>query len=114
MSERIFVLGAGRAGLGLARALRASGADVVGVHGRHNAGGPDRITTGELPRGLQGADVVLIAVRDAQIDDAVRELDAAGLAPGTVVLHASGSAEPATLDELRARGFPCGTFHPLL
>jgi len=114
VSERIFVLGAGRAGLGLARALRASGADVVGVHGRYNAGGRDRITTGELPRGLQGADVVLIAVRDAQIDDAVRELDAAGLAPGTAVLHASGSAEPATLDELRARGFPCGTFHPLL
>lgn len=114
MSERVFILGAGRAGLGLARALRASGVDVVGLHGRRNAGGPDGITTGVIPHGLNGANVVLIAVRDAQIDDAVRELEGAGLAPGTVVLHASGSAEPATLDELRSHGVPCGTFHPLL
>ncbi|HEX6965819.1 MAG TPA: Rossmann-like and DUF2520 domain-containing protein [Gemmatimonadaceae bacterium] len=114
MSEHVFILGAGRVGLGLARALRASGADVVGVHGRHDAGGPDGITTGAIPRGVLGANVVLIAVRDAQIDEAVHELDAAGLAPDTVVLHASGSAEPASFEGLRARGIACGTFHPLL
>jgi len=114
VSERIFILGAGRAGLGLARALRASGADVVGVHGRHNPGGPDGVTTGALPPSLRDATVVIIAVRDGQIDDAVRELDAAGLAAHAVVLHASGSAEPRALDVLRAHGHPCGTFHPLL
>src|SRR6185312_883253 len=47
--------------------------------------------------------VVLVAVRDAQIDDALRELLEAPLAPDAVVLHASGSAEPAMLDQVRAR-----------
>jgi len=114
VSERIFILGAGRAGLGLARALRVSGAEVVGVHGRHNPGGPDGVTTGALPRPVHEATVVIIAVRDGQIDDAVRELDAAALATHAVVLHASGSAEPRALEMLRAHGHPCGTFHPLL
>jgi predicted short-subunit dehydrogenase-like oxidoreductase (DUF2520 family) len=114
VSARIFVLGAGRAGLGLTRALRASGADVIGVHGRHDAGGPDGITTGALPDTIHGATVVLVTVRDAQLDDALRELAGAGLEPETVVLHASGSATPGELETLRSRGHPCGTFHPLL
>ncbi|HEX5435988.1 MAG TPA: DUF2520 domain-containing protein [Gemmatimonadaceae bacterium] len=114
MSERIFIQGAGRAGLGLARALRASGADVAGVHGRHNPGGLDGVTTGALPAALREAGVVLVAVRDAQIDEAVAELVAAGLMPGAVVLHLSGSAQPESFGTLRERGNPCGTFHPLL
>jgi predicted short-subunit dehydrogenase-like oxidoreductase (DUF2520 family) len=114
VSERIFILGAGRAGLGLARALRASGVDVVGVHGRHNAGGPDGITIGPFPPALRHASVVIVAVRDAQIGEAALELAAADLAADTVVLHASGSAPASALDALRALGHPCGTFHPLL
>lgn len=114
MSERVFVLGAGRAGLGLARALRTSGVEVVGVHGRHERGGPDAVSTGPLPSTLGQASVVLVTVRDAQIDGALRELESAPLAPAAVILHASGSAEPAGLDALRAAGHPGGTFHPLV
>jgi predicted short-subunit dehydrogenase-like oxidoreductase (DUF2520 family) len=114
VSERIFVLGAGRAGLGLTRALRASGVEVIGVHGRHDAGGPDRITTGALPDTIRHATAVIVAVRDAQLDDALRELAGAALKPEMVVLHASGSATPRELEMLRSRGHPCGTFHPLL
>lgn len=114
MSARVFVLGAGRAGTGLARALRASGVPVVGVHGRHGAGGPDGVTVGALPESLAAASVVLVTVRDAQLDEALAELAAAPLGPGAVVLHASGSADPAGLTALRARGHACGTFHPLL
>ncbi len=120
MSEHVFVLGAGRAGLGLARALRASGTDVVGVHGRAGgsarlAGRDDRVSTGAIPRqALARADTVLVTVRDAQMDEALRELASAKPSPGTVVLHASGSAEPEALRELRASGHPCGTFHPLV
>lgn len=120
MSAHVFVLGAGRAGLGLARALRASGVTIAGVHGR--AGGSarlalpdDRVSTGRIPdQALATADTVLVTVRDAQMDEALRELAAAAPPRGAVVLHASGSAEPEALRDLRTRGHPAGTFHPLV
>jgi predicted short-subunit dehydrogenase-like oxidoreductase (DUF2520 family) len=121
MTHAVFVMGAGRAGLGLARALRASGVAVIGLHGRAGGSGSalscaeDAVSTGVIPReSLARATTVLVTVRDAQMDEALRELAAAAPAPGTVILHASGSAEPATLADLRGRGFPCGTFHPLV
>jgi predicted short-subunit dehydrogenase-like oxidoreductase (DUF2520 family) len=110
---RVFVLGAGRAGRGLSRALRASGVAVVGVHGRRLPGGEDGVTVGTIPTTLADAEVALVTVRDEQLDAALAELRAAPLASGAVVLHASGSAEPG-FDALRADGHPCGTFHPLL
>ena len=112
--EPIFVMGAGRAGVGLARAFRAVGVEVAGLHGHHAAGGPDGVSAGALPSSLGRAAVILVTVRDAQIDGALRELLAAGLAPGAVVLHASGSAEPAALEEVRGAGHGAGTFHPLV
>ncbi|HEU4563809.1 MAG TPA: Rossmann-like and DUF2520 domain-containing protein [Gemmatimonadaceae bacterium] len=112
--RRVFVLGAGRAGRGLTRALRASGVEVVGLHGRRDPGGADGVTVGALPPALARADVVLVAVRDEQLESALAELLAAPLTPDAVVLHASGSAEPAMLDAARASGHPAGTFHPLL
>ena len=114
MSDRVFILGAGRAGQGLARALRASGVTVVGLHGRTAATGYPPITAGAIPRTLAEADAVLVAVRDAQLETALRELIAAGLKAGAVVLHVSGSAPDALLAPLRAAGHPSGTFHPLL
>jgi len=114
VSERVFVLGAGRAGTGLTRAFRMSGVAVVGLHGRHVHEGPDPVTAGTIPATIATATVVLVAVRDAQIDDALRELLEAPLAPDAVVLHASGSAEPAMLDQVRAHGHAAGTFHPLV
>jgi len=114
VSERVFVLGAGRAGTGLTRAFRMSGVPVVGLHGRHVHEGPDPVTAGTIPATIATATVVLVAVRDAQIDDALRELLEAPLAPDAVVLHASGSAEPAMLDQVRAHGHAAGTFHPLV
>lgn len=112
--EPIFVMGAGRAGVALARAFRAAGAEVSGVHGRRETGGPDQITVGPLPEALRGAAVILVTVRDSQIDAALGELLSASLAPGSVVLHASGGAEPAMLEAVREAGHPAGTFHPLV
>jgi predicted short-subunit dehydrogenase-like oxidoreductase (DUF2520 family) len=114
MTEQVFILGAGRAGLGLARALRASGVRVVGVHGRRNPGGPDGVTVGPLPPSVGDATVTLVTVRDAELEGAIGELARAALAPGSVVLHASGSSDPAGLALLRERGHPAGTFHPLV
>jgi predicted short-subunit dehydrogenase-like oxidoreductase (DUF2520 family) len=84
------------------------------VHGRHEANGPDEVSVGALPASLAAAAVVLVTVRDAQLDEALRELLSAEMAPGAVVVHASGSAEPGALEELRAAGHPAGTFHPLV
>jgi predicted short-subunit dehydrogenase-like oxidoreductase (DUF2520 family) len=119
VTTRVFILGAGRAGRGLSRALRASGIEVVGLHGtRAEPGDParggDAVTAGPLPDTLAGADVVLVTVRDDQLDAALDQLTAARLGEATVVLHASGATEPPALDRLRARGRAGGTFHPLV
>jgi predicted short-subunit dehydrogenase-like oxidoreductase (DUF2520 family) len=111
-TARVFVIGAGKAGRALAHAMRVGGVDVVGLHGRR----PDHgITAGPWPATLALASVVLVTVRDAELEDVLRDLlSAAALGRGAVVLHASGTAEPAALEALRAEGHPCGTFHPLL
>ena len=111
MTPRVFVVGAGRAGRALAHAMRVSGVDVVGLHGRREAEG---ITWGDWPASHGIASVVLVTVRDAELDGVLRDLDAAALGASAVVLHASGYAEPPALDLLRAHGHEGGTFHPLL
>ena len=111
--DRIFIFGAGRAGRGLARALRDGGIHITGLHGRH-ADAAQGITAGAPPASLGSATCVLVTVRDAQLDGALATLAKASLAPGSVVLHASGSADPRGLVELRKAGHPCGTFHPLV
>ncbi len=130
MTVRVFILGAGRVGRGLAGALRASGVEVVGLHGRHPEPG---ITTGALPTAVDTADVVIVAVRDAQLEDALQEIGATARAADSVegrartrpdargahvgrptILHVSGSATPDALTGLRARGYAAGTFHPLV
>ena len=111
----VFVLGAGRAGRSLARALVVAGVDVVGVHGRqsdHAAIPP--VTGGPLPKSLGAATIVLVTVRDAQLGDALRQLAGAPLRPGVVILHASGSTDPAEASALRTLGHPVGTLHPLV
>jgi predicted short-subunit dehydrogenase-like oxidoreductase (DUF2520 family) len=113
MTDRVFILGAGRAGRGLARALRAGGVQIAGLHGRH-ASAAEGITTGHPPESLGSASCVLVTVRDAQLDGALATLATASLASRAVVLHASGSADPGGLTTLRAAGHACGTFHPLV
>ncbi|MDF1505174.1 DUF2520 domain-containing protein, partial [Roseisolibacter sp. H3M3-2] len=120
-APRVFVLGAGRAGLGVSHAVAAAGGTLPGIHGRRPlpADAPlPSVTAGALPARLGGATVVLVAVQDraldvalAQVADAVR---AGALADGGAVLQASGSAEPGGFAALRALGVACGTFHPLV
>lgn len=130
MSERVFIIGAGNVGRGLARAFRASGVEVVALHGRK----PSDFATssGEIPDSIRDSNVVIVAVREPQIAGVVSNLAGVAepglrawpaatsrsesgplLARGTVVLHTSGIAEARTLDILRKEGFSCGTFHPL-
>jgi predicted short-subunit dehydrogenase-like oxidoreductase (DUF2520 family) len=116
MSERVFIIGPGHVGRGLFRVFRASGVDVVGLHGRRPSG--VATSTGALPKELASANVILVSVRDPQLDEAIDEVIAASLdgrvARGTVILHTSAIAEPAGLRTLNDSGFPGGTFHPLV
>jgi predicted short-subunit dehydrogenase-like oxidoreductase (DUF2520 family) len=116
VSERLFIIGPGHVGRGLIRAFRASDVEVVGLHGKRPSG--VATSSGALPAEMAGANVVIVCVRDPQIDEAMEELMAAaksGLVQrGTVILHTSAIAEPDGLRALSAAGFPGGTFHPLV
>jgi predicted short-subunit dehydrogenase-like oxidoreductase (DUF2520 family) len=117
VSERVFIIGAGRVGQGLARAFRLSGVEVVGLHGRRPS--DSATSSGPLPYALADANVVILAVRDEQIDAAADDLvtGRAGkslLENAAVVLHTSGTAEPPSFASLAERGLSGGTFHPLV
>lgn len=116
MSERVFIIGPGHVGRGLSRAFRTSGVRLIGLHGKRASGFAS--STGLLPSDISSANVIIVAVRDSQLDAAIDELiDAEAkrqLAPGTVILHTSAIAEPAGLETLRGKGFAAGTFHPLV
>lgn len=116
MSERVFIIGPGHVGRGLFRAFRASGVEVVGLHGKR----PSGVTTssGEIPKDAAQANVVILCVRDNQLDDTIKEVAAAArdgrIARGSVILHTSAIAEPTGLVALSSAGYPGGTFHPLV
>jgi predicted short-subunit dehydrogenase-like oxidoreductase (DUF2520 family) len=116
VSERVFIIGPGHVGRGLSRAFRASGVEIVGLHGKRPSGVAS--STGVLPKEMGSANVIIIAVRDPQLDETIEEVIAASrdgrLARGSVVLHTSAIAEPAGLATLGESGFPGGTFHPLV
>jgi predicted short-subunit dehydrogenase-like oxidoreductase (DUF2520 family) len=116
VSEREFIVGPGHVGRGLVRAFRASGVEVVGLHGKRPSG--VATSSGALPEEISRANVVIVCVRDPQLDEAIEELIAAtrsGLVErGTVILHTSAIAEPEMLGALSDAGYPGGTFHPLV
>ena len=116
MTERVFIIGPGHVGRGLFRAFRASGVDVVGMHGKRPSG--VATSTGFIPADAARANVVIVCVRDPQLDETIDEVSVAAndgrIARGTVILHTSAIAEPAGLSALSLAGFPGGTFHPLV
>ena len=89
---------------------------MLGLHGtRAEASGDDGpVSAGAIPSVIREADTVLVTVQDARLERALDELAGAPLAQHAVVLHASGSSDPAALGRLREDGHPCGTFHPLV
>ena len=103
-------------GRGLSRAFAASGTRVIGLHGRRPS--PVATSHGAIPDSIAEANVVIVSVRDPQIDGVMNEILTAArtgrMERGTVVLHTSAIAEPAALSELADLGFPGGTFHPLI
>jgi predicted short-subunit dehydrogenase-like oxidoreductase (DUF2520 family) len=119
VSERVLIVGAGQVGRGLFRAFRASGIDVLGLHGRKASAWTT--SSGALPFTISDANTIVVAVRDNQIDDAIVELlnenqrgGRGRISSGTVVVHTSGGAEPEMIPRLSEFGLSGGTFHPLV
>jgi predicted short-subunit dehydrogenase-like oxidoreductase (DUF2520 family) len=114
---RVGIVGPGRAGLGLALALRRARVPLVGVHGRRPKAMPPglALTVGPVPPWMADVDVVLLAVGDDALAPLVAELVAGGaIRPGLVVLHLSGARTSEVLTPLAERGAAIGSMHPLM
>jgi len=113
--EPVVLVGAGRAGRALSSALRVAGVSYALVDRERivDASGDRRSI--DRADAVAEAALVLVAVRDGQLDVALDELRTRdGLCTNTVVLQVSGSAEPAARERIMALGVHYGTFHPLL
>lgn len=114
MPPTVAVIGAGRMGQGLVRALHSAGWRVT-LYARH----PDRVPagpvapTGDLRAAAAGAALVLIAVPDDAIPDAAGALRAAVPAAGQVVLHLSGTRDRTALSVLEGWAAGLGSFWPI-
>jgi predicted short-subunit dehydrogenase-like oxidoreductase (DUF2520 family) len=113
--ERVAVVGAGRVGLSLARALIRSGRPVE-VLSRRAIELPVPLppaTTG-WDAAITAADLLLIAVPDDALKGVAERLAAGGAVTGRhIVLHTSGLHDRSVLGSLEASGAGLGSWHPL-
>lgn len=99
----VHVQGAGKVGRGLAKALRARGAKVSLRAARE--GLPARIV----------ADVIVLAVRDKELEPLAKELAASGLVPRRAVcVHVAGSRDAELLAALRPVCAGVAQMHPMI
>jgi predicted short-subunit dehydrogenase-like oxidoreductase (DUF2520 family) len=117
------VVGAGRAGLALARRLSRRGYALTGIVARRRASAARasrlagrRVGTLDLAAAVAPARVVLVCVPDAEIPR-VAETLAALASPGVagrIVLHTCGALSAEALEPARRAGAATGSFHPLV
>lgn len=114
------LIGAGRLGASLARALPRRLFDVTAVYDRNPAAarlcrrrlGRGRIVSSSA-RAATLADLILICVPDAAVAAVARELAAAPLDwKGKIVLHTSGALSSRELAPLKQAGADVGSVHP--
>ncbi|MBT8396138.1 MAG: DUF2520 domain-containing protein [Gemmatimonadetes bacterium] len=122
MSERLLVIGPGRAGLSLGYALwRAGGLDSLTFCGRRPDPPPHPLFIdgiAEYVFGLRqpepGSTAVLLAVPDEILPEITLALASQGDAPpGCAAFHLSGALGTDPLAPLLERGYSVGTLHPL-
>jgi predicted short-subunit dehydrogenase-like oxidoreductase (DUF2520 family) len=101
---RVSILGKGKVGSALARELRARGAHVTLRAARKG-----------VPRGPIGTDLLVLAVRDGQLDALVRDLLARrSIDRRTAVVHCSGALGPEPLAPLRSVASGVAQMHPMI
>jgi predicted short-subunit dehydrogenase-like oxidoreductase (DUF2520 family) len=121
-SRSAVIVGAGRLGAALARALDACGYEVRALvsrkaaHARRAArrAGVETLAlgVGELER-LPAAGLLFITTPDDVIEEMAGRLAAQPALKSRVALHASGARSSELLAPLRGRGFGVGSMHPL-
>jgi predicted short-subunit dehydrogenase-like oxidoreductase (DUF2520 family) len=118
----VVVVGAGRLGTALARALAARGYEVralvsrTAAHARRAAGraGLDALALGANQLGrLPPSELIFITTPDGLVAETAGRLAALPSLGARVALHASGALSSEALAPLRARGVRTGSMHPL-
>jgi predicted short-subunit dehydrogenase-like oxidoreductase (DUF2520 family) len=99
----VSIIGLGRLGTTLARALSRKDYQIRSLVGRHK---PDEI------RSLSPSDLILITTPDDQIAKVAAELS--GLDWTATALHTSGALSSEVLTAMRSRGWSTGSVHPLI
>ncbi|MBA2291585.1 MAG: DUF2520 domain-containing protein, partial [Gemmatimonadales bacterium] len=111
----IAIVGAGRVGLSLGRALSHAGHVVTMLTRGGQAVSGGLVSVGSWSDALHAADVVLAAVPDDAIGAVADELARLGrITPRHVVLHCSGMHDRSALAALDATGAALGSIHPLM
>ncbi len=100
-AEAVFVLGAGKVGRGLTRALRAKGVPVTLRSARR-----------ELPRAID-AGMVVVAVRDGDVRPLAERLVGV-VGSRTVVVHVAGALDADALAPLRGSCAGVAQMHPMM
>jgi predicted short-subunit dehydrogenase-like oxidoreductase (DUF2520 family) len=100
----VFIIGAGKVGTLLGRALRARGVKVT-----------LRADRAGLPARRIEADLLILAVRDGRLEPLARELAGARLVgPRTSVVHCAGALGPEPLAPLRGAAAGVAQMHPMI
>ena len=115
---RITIVGPGRLGTALARALHESGYPVAAiVHRRGGSAKHARALAAEVhSRALTSVSpsgVVFLCAGDSQLPDLVSEIQHADWR-GAIALHTSGALTSDLLAPLRRRGAAVGSMHPMM
>ncbi|HYM50524.1 MAG TPA: Rossmann-like and DUF2520 domain-containing protein [Candidatus Limnocylindrales bacterium] len=116
----IAIVGPGRAGSTLARALRSAGyhvAAIAGLHPEHVRELAFELTARpvETPAAAAAlAELTILAVPDDRIGLVAQTLSQGGVdLAGKSVVHLSGAQDRTVLDAVKLRGASVGVFHPL-
>ncbi len=120
MALRVHVIGAGRAGVGIARLLALADVEIGFVFARSAAAAAlaakrigDGAPTTEMAEALSDSAATLVAVPENALARVADELSEGPMRRGAVALHVSGSLPGAVLAPLRKRGVAVGSMHPL-